>query len=66
MILGFCYTILIGWASNEPLSPQSFEALQSAKKRCVVHYPQSPCLVKFIRKEEGRYHAICGKNREHL
>ena len=31
-----------------------------AKKRCVVHYPDAPCLKTFIKKEELNYYAICG------
>jgi len=39
--------------------------MRAATKRCKIYYPKSPCLVKFIKKEEQVYHAICGvsKNR---
>lgn len=30
-------------------------------KRCVYYFPDSPCLKKFIKKEENDYWAICGK-----
>lgn len=36
------------------------ESLDYGKKRCVQIYPDSPCLIKFIKKEENTYSAICG------
>jgi len=38
------------------------ESLKSAQSRCVVHYPTSPCLVKFVKKEEQIYWVTCGKD----
>lgn len=37
------------------------QSLSSAKKRCKVYYPDSPCLKKFIKKEESVYWAICSQ-----
>lgn len=34
--------------------------LAVAEKRCTELYPNSPCLKKFIKKEERVYQAICG------
>ncbi len=33
-----------------------------AKKRCVEHYSDSPCLKKFIKVEFQTYRAVCGSN----
>jgi len=35
--------------------------LKSAKVRCKAHYPNSPCLKKFIKKGELTYWAVCGR-----
>jgi hypothetical protein len=37
--------------------------LKSAVSRCPVKYPNSPCLVKFIKIGYNEYQAICGKAR---
>lgn len=36
------------------------ENLEFASKRCVVHYPDAPCLKEFIKVSFQNYHAICG------
>lgn len=45
----------INWTSNDTIS------YNSARINCVKHYPKSPCLKKFIKKEYQTYWAICGK-----
>lgn len=37
------------------------KSLASAKKRCKVHYPKSPCLKQFFKVEYNTYRALCGK-----
>ena len=40
---------------------QDMQTLARAKQRCVEIYPDSPCLKKFIKKDNTTYNAICGK-----
>jgi hypothetical protein len=35
-------------------------SLESAQKRCKVHYEDSPCLKVFEKREENVYRATCG------
>lgn len=35
-------------------------ALQRALVGCAQHFPDSPCLKKFIKLDERRYQAVCG------
>ena len=37
------------------------DSYRSATARCVVHYPEAPCLKNFIKVEENVYRAICGE-----
>jgi len=37
--------------------------LERATKRCIVHYANLPCLIRFEKVEEGTYHAFCGEPR---
>jgi hypothetical protein len=39
-------------------------AYETAQKRCVNFYPNSPCLKRFIRMEQLRYRAWCGSESE--
>lgn len=41
-------------------NPIDVKSLQSATKRCNNIYLRSPCLAKFIKKEENVYNAMCG------
>ena len=34
--------------------------LEFAQKRCRVHYSESPCAKKFVKKAERTYNVICG------
>jgi len=38
-------------------------SLQSAYNRCVNYYPDSPCLIKFTKKDTNIYWAVCGEKR---
>lgn len=51
-------TILIGF--SQTLSDNDKKVIASAKIGCERTYPESPCLVKLIKKEELVYNAICG------
>ena len=35
-------------------------SLKSAKKRCKIHYPDSPCVKIFEKTEENVYRVTCG------
>ena len=37
------------------------QTFDRAITRCSFYFPKSPCLKKFIKLEERRYHAVCGK-----
>lgn len=37
------------------------DSYRSAVIRCVVHFPEAPCLKNFIKIEENIYHAVCGE-----
>ncbi len=37
------------------------KTLSSATERCVLHYPDSPCLKIFRKSDEGIYQVVCGK-----
>lgn len=37
------------------------KALNTARERCKVHYPKSPCLKKIIKVKFNTYYAICGR-----
>lgn len=52
-------TLLIGF--KFPMTKEDKLAYRSAKARCSVHYPDAPCLKKFIKREEQTYWAICGR-----
>lgn len=44
-----------------PMNEFDYFTMENAKKRCVLHYPMSPCLTKFTKIKEREYVAICGK-----
>lgn len=48
---------------DAPWEPQDHLALVTAKQNCRVHFPQSPCLVRFERRAVGTYRATCGRPR---
>jgi hypothetical protein len=35
------------------------QSLESAKRRCAIHFADSPCLKKFTKTEPNTYRAIC-------
>lgn len=39
------------------------ETFNISKKRCAQLFLNSPCLIKFIKKKERGYNAICGAKR---
>lgn len=43
------------WSSRDK------DAYDSARTRCKVHFPGSPCLITFYKVAEGRYRAVCGQ-----
>lgn len=44
-----------------PLTQQESESFNRAKRGCVEHYPDAPCLKSFEKREERVFWAICGK-----
>jgi hypothetical protein len=45
--------------SNEPFNEVDRKNMNIAKKRCIVHFPKSPCLVRFYKLGYQSYHATC-------
>ena len=37
------------------------QTLEIATKRCQVHYPGYPCVIKFIKRSTRNYWVICGR-----
>ncbi len=44
-----------------PLNNHDRDIMKTCQKRCVVHFPDSPCLKLFEKVDEQGYHCICGK-----
>jgi hypothetical protein len=40
--------------------PRDEEMVRVATRRCKEEYPNSPCLVRFVKIAEGRWSAVCG------
>lgn len=38
-----------------------YRSLESAKGRCKVHFPNSPCLKRFHKVRYHQYQATCGR-----
>lgn len=51
-------TILVGF--EQPLTDRDKAAIKQAPKTCAAQYPEAPCCVELIRKEDGIYNALCG------
>lgn len=54
-----CKTALIGF---DTLSEAEKTWIKNAKAECPKRNKDKPCLVQYIKKEPGKYRAICGKN----
>lgn len=54
-----CGKVMVIDLSNELWNSRDEENLAIAKARCVVIYPDAPCLKVFIKKSELNYNAIC-------
>lgn len=46
-----------------PWSKFDQRSLDSAKKRCKIHYEVLPCLITFYRVQYHSYYAVCGVKR---
>jgi len=53
----------VGWNHPGEMSEIDKTSYESAKLRCQVHYPNSPCLKEFKRVEFQKYYATCGKTK---
>lgn len=47
----------------KPMNDFDYAQIPTAMDRCVVHFPQSPCLKKFTKVGEREYEARCGKEK---
>jgi hypothetical protein len=54
-------TKMIGWATQKDMTEHDTRAYETAKSRCQHHFATLPCLAKFTKLGERRYHADCGK-----
>lgn len=54
-----CPETIIDNRTNE-WTPYDMQTLAHAKVRCGEIYPDSPCVKKFIKKDESTYNVICG------
>lgn len=60
--IGFCQPPTIVNNTNT-WNKMDQKTYHSAQKRCVIHYPNSPCLKRFIKVEFNTYRALCGKSK---
>jgi hypothetical protein len=37
------------------------DTYRNVSVRCQVHFPEAPCMKKFIKTEENIYHVVCGE-----
>ena len=42
-------------------TPNDWSVLRTARKRCVHHFPQSPCVIKIVKKPNQHYNVSCGR-----
>jgi hypothetical protein len=49
--------------SQEPFNPRDFQEYTAARPGCARHYPEAPCVKKFIKVEHLMYRVICGINK---
>lgn len=49
--------------SGLPWTKRDDRAMKRAAEACAERFADAPCLVKFIKKEELVYHAICGSKK---
>jgi hypothetical protein len=61
VIAASCPVTVIDVRTNEAWTVRDQLALVTAARGCVRYFPQSPCLKRFIRVEQGRYWAVCGR-----
>lgn len=45
--------------TTEPWNPQDYDNLETAKIRCGILYPLSPCVKKFVKVRPLMYRVIC-------
>jgi hypothetical protein len=56
-----CRDTVVENSSQETWTKHDNNVLANAMDRCVVHFPNSPCLIKFIKTDVRTYRAICGE-----
>lgn len=59
-----CKSVIIENKSNYPWNLRDEEVMLQAKKRCVYHFKDLPCLARFVKVGEHDYHALCGLSKE--
>lgn len=56
-----CPNTIIENRTNLIWNKMDQKSFVSARERCKIHYPKSPCLKKFIKVKFNTYYAVCGK-----
>jgi hypothetical protein len=64
-MISLCIATLIV-NNTEVFSRKDEKILASAKARCQQLYPDAPCLIKFIKKDDTTYNVICGETRRRI
>ena len=54
-----CHSPTIKNSSSFPLNPRDYEVLSIAQTRCIVHFPELPCVGKFEKVGEHAYRVLC-------
>lgn len=67
MISLTCAVTLLVNVSTISINQQDLRSFARAAKTCGSNkrYKESPCLKKFIKREQGTYWAICGEKQEY-
>lgn len=60
MLVACVATIMVN-LSKEPWNKEDQNSLLNAMFSCSKYYEDSPCVIKFIKKEPSVYNVICGK-----
>ena len=59
----FCPDTKLINVSNRAINGHDLKTMHRTKGRCKVHFPDAPCLIKFIKRDTKTYWAICGEKR---
>lgn len=62
--LGCPETEIWDMITSDEWTKQDETAYNTAVNRCPSKYKDSPCLIKFVRYNIGRYSVLCGRERQ--